>query len=76
MQQTDALKGHLEIKWFEDGRLSMTLPADVGHAYAMLHFALDEIQERMMQRKANGKTREQLHSVPKDGKLQPTPWGS
>lgn len=75
MQQADALKGDIRLKWYEDGRFEFHLPADGMIAYAMLAAAQDEIHERMMARKAEHKKAQRLVTVPKDGSLTQPEWG-
>lgn len=76
MQQPDALKGDLRLRWYEDGRFTIDLPADGMIAYAMLHVALDEVQDRMNQRKAQHSRKQVLHTVPKDGSAPTQEWGT
>jgi len=75
MQQSDALRGDVRIQWYEDGRMTFSLPNDHVNAIYMLHMALDELQERQMLRKAQ--MREQMIKVqlPKDGAMKPAEWG-
>lgn len=75
MQQADALKGDIRLKWYEDGRFEFHLPADGMIAYAMLRAAEDEVQERMMSRKAEHAQAQRRVSVPKDGALTQPEWG-
>lgn len=76
MQQSDALKGDLRLRWFEDGRFLFDLPNDAAIAYAMIHFALDEIQERMNATKAEHRRKAVIHTLPKDGQAKPAEWGT
>ncbi len=76
MQQRDALRGELTIQWYEDGRIMFNLPNDPSIAYFMLHVAEDELQERMMARKAETLHAAQRLAVPKDGARAPQNWGT
>ena len=75
MRQADAMKGEVVLKWFENGAFSFQLPTDAAIAYAMLHFALDEIQERLRATKHKNLTQEQLAVVPNDGNAPVRQWG-
>ena len=75
MEQKDALKAELRLRWYEDGRFTFDLPNDVGTAYAMIHFALDEIQERMMGVKVAHQRKSLIHAIPKDGNHKQPTWG-
>ena len=75
MEQKDELKGDLRLRWFQDGRFIFDLPTDAMIAYAMLHVAMDEIQERMMGVKAQHARKQRLLTVPNDGNHKPQEWG-
>ena len=75
MQQSDALRGDLRLRWYEDGRFIFDLPNDAMVAYAMLHVAFDEVQERMRQVKEAHQRKAIIHNLPKDGALKPAEWG-
>jgi len=73
--QSEQLKGEVRIQWYEDGRMTFSLPNDPSIAYFMLHAALDDIQERMMVRKAAHLRRTAMETVPKDGASPAPDWG-
>lgn len=73
--QEDRLKGDLRLKWFEDGRFEFNLPSDCMVAYAMLHVAVDEVQERMMGLKQAHQRKRQLLTVPNDNGAKQPEWG-
>lgn len=75
MRQQDAMKGEVVLKWFENGAFSFQLPTDAAVAYAMLHFALDEVQERLKTAKNRNMTHEQLAVISNDGQAPPRQWG-
>lgn len=76
MQQSDQLRGDARIRLFEDGRIIFDLPNDPMIAVFMLHLAQDELQERMMGRKAQHQRKQQLITVPKDGAMPAQEWGT
>ena len=76
MEQKDELKGELRLRWYADGRFIFDLPTDAMIAYAMLHVAMDEVQERMMGLKAQHQRKRQLLTVPNDGNHKPQEWGT
>ena len=75
MQNSDALRGDLRIRLFEDGRIILDLPNDPMIACFMLHLGQDELQERMMGRKAASQRKQSLVTVPKDGAMPLQEWG-
>jgi len=75
MQQSDALRGDARIRLFEDGRIIFDLPNDPMIACFMLHLAQDELQERLMGRKAEHQRKQQLITVPKNGNQPVHEWG-
>lgn len=76
MQQSEQLRGDVRIRLFEDGRIIFDLPNDPMIAVFMLHLGQDEIQERMMGRKAQHQRKAQLMTVPKDGAMPSQEWGT
>ena len=75
MEQSEQLKGDLRIRFFEDGRIILDLPNDPMICCFMLHLGQDELQERMMGRKAQHQRKQQLITVPKDGAAPAPEWG-
>ena len=71
----DRMKGEIRLRWYENGSFQFDLPNDPMMAYAMLHVALDEVQERMMGVKAQHQRKRQLLTVPNDGNASPKKWG-
>lgn len=75
MLNEDRLKAHAQLKWYEDGRMEFSLPNDPMIAYAILHCALDEVQERIMKLKETHQTKRDMVLVPNNGKMLQEEWG-
>lgn len=75
MLKQDELKADVRLKWYADGRMEFSLPRDPMLAYALLHCALDELQERMMLVKQEHQTKRELVMMPNNGRQPEEKWG-
>lgn len=75
MQQSNTLKAEIILKWYENGACEFQMPTDVGTAYALLHFAMDEIQERIQLMKKDNLVKQKMAIVGNDGKKLEQRWG-